>query len=39
VASRRFTRFEPSMAPAEREARFAAWERAVNAALVWARHR
>jgi glycerol kinase len=37
VASRRFTRFEPSMAPAEREARFAAWERAVNAVLVWAR--
>ena len=39
VGSRRYARFEPSMDSSEREERFAAWERAVHAALVWARHR
>jgi glycerol kinase len=35
---RRFTRFEPAMDSPEREERLRAWERAVHAALTWARH-
>jgi glycerol kinase len=37
-AGRRFTRFEPTMSAAERAARLEEWERAVRAALTWARH-
>jgi glycerol kinase len=37
LAGRRFTRFAPAMEPAERERRMREWERAVRAALVWAR--
>ncbi len=36
-AGRRFTRFEPSMSPKERGQRLRDWERAVSAALAWAR--
>ena len=39
LAGRRFTRFEPGVGPAERGRRLAAWERAVGAALSWARDR
>ena len=37
VSARRFTRFEPRMGAAEREARLAAWGGALGAALAWAR--
>ncbi|HUF36196.1 MAG TPA: glycerol kinase GlpK [Gemmatimonadales bacterium] len=37
LAGRRFTRFEPRMAEGERRRRRAEWERAVAAALAWAR--
>ncbi|HEX5385211.1 MAG TPA: glycerol kinase GlpK [Gemmatimonadales bacterium] len=36
-AGRRFTRFEPRITDAERASRLSAWERAVGAALAWAR--
>jgi glycerol kinase len=36
-AGRRFRRFDPEMTPAERRARLGEWERAVGAALHWAR--
>jgi glycerol kinase len=39
VAGRKFTRFEPRIGAAEREALLAAWHRAVSAALAWARAR
>jgi glycerol kinase len=39
LAGRRFERFEPRMAPADRSAREAEWNRAVEATLSWARHR
>jgi glycerol kinase len=38
LAGRRFTRFEPAIDAGERRRRRAAWERAVWAALAWARH-
>ncbi|MGH7526583.1 MAG: FGGY family carbohydrate kinase, partial [Gemmatimonadales bacterium] len=37
LAGRRFTRFEPRMAEDERRGRRAEWDRAVSAALSWAR--
>jgi glycerol kinase len=37
LAGRRFTRFEPAIAAGEREQRWAGWQRAVGAALAWAR--
>jgi glycerol kinase len=37
LARRRFTRFEPRMSPGERRRRQHDWERAVAAALAWAR--
>ncbi len=37
LSGRRFTRFEPKMAPAERQQRLDEWRRAVRAALAWAR--
>jgi glycerol kinase len=37
LAGRRFTRFEPGMAQAERRQRLQGWQRAVAAALAWAR--
>ena len=37
LAGRRFTRFEPRMSPGERRRRQDDWERAVAAALAWAR--
>jgi glycerol kinase len=37
LAGRRFTRFEPRMPEAERQARLEGWHRAVGAALAWAR--
>ncbi|MGH7629620.1 MAG: FGGY family carbohydrate kinase [Gemmatimonadales bacterium] len=39
LGGRRFTRFEPTMAPAERVGRRAEWDRAVHAALAWGRGR
>ena len=36
-AGRRFTRFDPGMAAAERQQRRDEWRRAVRAALAWAR--
>jgi glycerol kinase len=39
LEGRTMTRFEPASGSAERAARIAEWRRAVNAALVWARHR
>jgi glycerol kinase len=39
VAGRKFTRFEPRIGTAEREALLAAWHRAVSAALAWAQAR
>jgi glycerol kinase len=36
-AGRKFTRFEPLMSATEREGRLRDWERAVSAALGWAR--
>jgi glycerol kinase len=39
LAERRIARFEPAMDPAERARRLADWERAVGAALAWARSR
>src|SRR5207245_8922559 len=39
LAGRRIARFEPAMDPAERARRLADWERAVGAALAWARSR
>jgi glycerol kinase len=39
LSGRRFTRFTPAMAEAERKARVREWERAVTAALAWARSR
>jgi len=37
LAGRRISRFEPNLDPAERTRRLSAWERAVRAALAWAR--
>jgi glycerol kinase len=37
LGGRRFTRFEPAMSRAEREAHLAGWQRAVTTALAWAR--
>jgi glycerol kinase len=37
LAGRRFTRFTPAMEPVERGRRVREWERAVRAALTWAR--
>jgi glycerol kinase len=37
LAGRRFARFEPVISADERGRRLAAWERAVSAALAWAR--
>ena len=37
TSARRFTRFEPGMAPAERAAHLAGWRRTVRAAISWAR--
>jgi glycerol kinase len=37
LAGRRFTRFDPATDAGERRRRLAAWERAVSAALAWAR--
>ncbi len=37
LSGRRFTRFDPGMAPAERQQRLDEWRRAVRAALAWAR--
>jgi glycerol kinase len=37
LAGRRFTRFTPTMSAAERGRRVREWERAVRAALAWAR--
>jgi glycerol kinase len=37
LSGRRFTRFDPGMAPAERQQRRDEWRRAVRAALAWAR--
>jgi glycerol kinase len=39
LAGRRFRRFEPGVDAGERRRRMAEWERAVSAALVWARNR
>ena len=39
VQTRRFKRFEPNMTYAERAMHKAGWDRAVNAALAWARAR
>jgi glycerol kinase len=39
LAGRRMARFEPAIGPAERTRRLGDWERAVGAALAWARHR
>ena len=39
LAGRRMTRFEPAIDPGERAHRLDDWERAVGAALAWARHR
>ena len=39
LAGRRFTRFEPRTGPDERRLRHKEWERAVAAALAWARNR
>jgi glycerol kinase len=39
LAGRRMARFEPAIAEAERTRRLGDWERAVGAALAWARHR
>jgi glycerol kinase len=39
LAGRRFTRFEPRMNPEQRQAHLAGWDRAVSAALAWARAR
>jgi glycerol kinase len=39
LAGRRMTRFEPAIDPGERARRLDDWERAVGAALAWARHR
>jgi glycerol kinase len=39
LAGRRITRFEPDIGPAERARRIDQWDRAVGAALAWARHR
>jgi glycerol kinase len=36
LAGRRFSRFEPAMAPDERARRRAEWDRSVRAALAWA---
>jgi glycerol kinase len=36
LSGRRFTRFEPGMAPTERQQRLDEWRRAVRAALAWA---
>jgi glycerol kinase len=38
LASRRFTRFEPRLDGARRQAEVRGWQRAVSAALEWARH-
>ena len=37
LAGRKFTRFEPAMGAAQREAHLSGWRRAVAAALAWAR--
>ena len=37
TAARRFTRFEPAMGRSERERKLAEWQRAIGAALAWAR--
>jgi glycerol kinase len=39
LTRRRFARFEPRMTTAERDRRRSEWQRAVEAALTWARHR
>ncbi len=39
LASRTFRRFDPRMAPGERERHWAGWRRAVGATLAWARER
>ena len=39
LAGRRMARFEPAIGPGERARRLGDWERAVGAALAWARHR
>jgi glycerol kinase len=39
LAGRRFARFEPTMGPDERIRRRAEWDRALEAALAWARGR
>jgi glycerol kinase len=39
LSRRRFARFEPRMTTAERDRRRSEWQRAVEAALTWARHR
>jgi glycerol kinase len=39
LAGRRMTRFEPAIDSVERARRLDDWERAVGAALAWARHR
>ncbi|HYL29041.1 MAG TPA: FGGY-family carbohydrate kinase, partial [Gemmatimonadales bacterium] len=39
LAGRRMTLFEPAIDPGERARRLDDWERAVGAALAWARHR
>jgi len=39
LAGRRMARFEPAIGPGERTRRLGDWERAVGAALAWARHR
>jgi glycerol kinase len=39
LAGRRFDRFEPRMAAADRATRAAEWRRAVQATLAWARQR
>jgi glycerol kinase len=39
LAGRRMTRFEPAIDPGERARRLDDWQRAVGAALAWARHR
>jgi glycerol kinase len=36
LSGRRFTRFEPGMAPTERQQRLDEWRRAVRASLAWA---
>jgi glycerol kinase len=37
LAGRQFARFEPCSTPAERDTWRAGWDRAVHAALAWAR--